>query len=132
MPQYGGYQQQPAGLPSPVNVSSILLFIAGGFAVLGGLLLLSVGGRVSGIFVAAGAVSLVLGGIEIYVGVALRQLKPWARMGALILAGIGVLLQLLSLFGGNVVSVVGLVLDLLIIYFMFRPETLAAFQPGPR
>ena len=120
-----GYRAGPGrGIPAEVNVASILLFIGGGFGVLGGLLLLAVTG---GIFAAIGAVALIIGGAEIWVGVALRQLKPWARMAAIVLAAIGVVFAIVSLVKGGYTSVVSLGIDGYIIYALTRPNVVAAF-----
>jgi uncharacterized membrane protein len=125
-PPAPGYAPPGGGIPSEVNISSILLFISGGFAVLGGLLLLLLG-TVSALAAVLGIVFLAIGGGEIYTGVALRALKPWARVAALTLAGIGAVLSLVSIFRGAPTSIVGLALDGYIIYAMTRPNVVAAF-----
>lgn len=125
-PPAPGYGPPAGGIPSEVNISSILLFISGGFALLGGLLLLFLG-TVSALAAILGIVFLAIGGGEIYTGVALRALKPWARVAALALAGIGAVLSLISIFRGAPTSIVGLALDAYIIYAMTRPNVIAAF-----
>jgi len=128
MQQYGGYQPPPRELPRPVHTASILLFVAGGFALLGGLALLALSTRVRGAVVADGVLVLVLGAFEIYVGIQLRRLRPWARAAALAVASTAALLQLLAVLGGNVPSLLGLGLDAAIIYYLMRPETVVAFR----
>ena len=130
-PQANQYGRPP--LPGPVKVSSILLFIGGGFGVLGGLLLLALAGSANsdvgdkGLVIFVGILLLALGALEIYVGVELRRLKRWARTATIVLASIGAVLQIIGLAQGGYTNIVGLAIDVLIIYMMFRPATVAAF-----
>ncbi len=98
---------------------------------LGGLLLVALGG-IGAVFAALGVVFLIVGGVEIWVGVALRQLKPWARQAAVVLAAIGAVLALISLIKGSYTSVVGLGLDLVIIYLLNQPDAKRAFETSGR
>jgi hypothetical protein len=126
-----GYGAVPNRLPSQVSTASILLFVGGGFSVLGGLLLVALG-SIGAIFAAIGVVFLIIGGVEIWVGVALRQLKPWARQAAIVLAAIGAVLGLISMIKGSYTSVVGLALDVVIIYLLNQPESKQAFATSGR
>jgi hypothetical protein len=131
-PGYGyGVQPQRGGLPSGVNVASILFFVVGGLSVLGGLILL-----LASTFTTAGhtigAVALIVGLVEIWVGVALRQLKQWARLVGLVLACLGAILQLIGLIAGGYTGVVGLVLNVVIIYMLMRPDSRQAFETSGR
>ncbi len=124
-PQPGYYPGKPA-VPSSVTTASVLLFISGGFSILGGLLLVALG-SVGAIFVLIGLVLLAIGGVEIWVGVALRRLKEWARMTAIVLCGIGAALGLVSTVRGSYTSIVGVALDLVVIFMLTRPEAVRAF-----
>lgn len=128
-PPPAGYRA--GGVPGQVTTAAVLLFVSGGFSVLGGLLVVALG-SVSAVFVVVGVVLLIIGGIEIWVGVALRQLKPWARTAAIVIAGIGAVLSLINLVRGGYTSVIGLALDLVIIYMLTRPEVVRAFQTSGR
>lgn len=131
-PGYGyGATPQRSGLPSGINVASILFFIVGGLSVLGGLLLL-VASSITTTGHAIGAVALIVGLVEIWVGVALRQLKQWARVTGLVLAALGAILQLIGLIEGGYTGVVGLVLNLVIIYMLMRPDSRQAFETSGR
>lgn len=123
---YGG-----GGVPSQVTTAAVLLFVSGAFSVLGGLLLVALG-SVGAIFVIVGVVLLIIGGFEIWVGVALRQLKAWARTAAIVIAGIGAALSLINLIRGGYTSVISLVLDAVIIYMLTRPEAVRAFAASGR
>ena len=116
-------------IPGEVNIAAILLFIGGAFGILGGFILLAIAG---GFFAFLAFVLIVIGAAQIYVGVALRQLKEWARTVAIVLAGIGAVLALVSLFRGAFSSVISLGLNGYVIYALTRPNVIAAFpRSGP-
>lgn len=144
-PQYQPQQYQPQGqppnmpppppgynyggkppVPAQVNTVAILMFIGGGFAILGGLLLFALSG-VGAVFAIIGVILLIVGGAEIWVGVALRQLKEWARTAAIVLAAISGLFNLISAFKGSVGSIIGLIIDVVIIYLLMQKPVVDAF-----
>lgn len=125
-----GYGGKPP-VPAQVNTAAILLFISGGFGILAGLIFL-VAGSIGAIFAVVGVILLIVSGFEIWVGVALRQLKEWARMAAIILAGISALFSLISLFKGGFTSIVGLALDIAIIYMLMQKPVVDAFTRSAR
>ena len=133
------FGQQPYGPPgSPgyrpppsVNVASILLFISGGFGVLGGLLLFAVSSIAAWVAVVA-VVVLGIALVEIYTGLQLRKLVPWARTATILLAGLAILFGVVSLFRGGYTSVIGIALDAYVIVLMYRPDTLKAFPASTR
>lgn len=125
-----GYGGKPH-VPAQVNTAAILLFIAGGFGILGGLLFLAIG-SLGALFVLVGVILLIIGGLEIWVGVALRQLKQWARVAAITLAGISAVFSLLSLFKGGYTSIVGLAIDIVIIYMLTQKPVVEAFNQAGR
>jgi hypothetical protein len=129
-PGYGGYGGRPA-VPAQVNTAAILLFVMGGFAILGGLLLFVVS-SLGAIFAVLAVVYLALGGISIWVGVAVRQLKPWARTAALVIAGIVGVLALLSLIKGGFTSIVTLAMAAVVIYMLVQKPVAAVFQQQAR
>lgn len=124
----GGYGQQP---PSSVNIASILLFIAGGFGVLGALLLFAVGTIVAWVAIVA-VIVLAIALAEIYTGIQLRKLVPWARTVTIVLSGIGAAFGVISLVRGGYSSIIGIGLDIYVIYLMYRPDTLQAFPTSSR
>jgi hypothetical protein len=131
---YGSMPPPPPGsygqaVPSQVTTAAVLLFISGGFAILGGLIVVALA-SVAAVFVVFGVILLVIGAIDIWIGVALRRLRPWARTAAIVLAAIGAVLAVINLIGRGYTSVVGLALDLIIIYLLTRPEVARAFG-GP-
>jgi hypothetical protein len=124
----GGYGQQ---LPLSINIASILLFVSGGFGVLGALLLFAVGAIVP-IFAVLAIVLLAVSAAEIYTGLQLRKFMPWARTATIVLAGVGALLSVFSLFHGAFSSIIGIGLDAYVIYLMYQPDTLRAFPASTR
>ncbi len=54
--------------------------------------------------------------------------KGWAWWISLILAGLGIIGSLLSLVRGRIVSILILVLDVIIVYYLFRPNVKAFFH----
>ncbi|PZS33385.1 MAG: hypothetical protein DLM58_07855 [Pseudonocardiales bacterium] len=130
VPAQSGYGASPA-VPAQVNTAAILLFVSGGFGILGGLLLLALG-SLGALFAAIGVFLLIVSAFEIWVGVALRQLKPWARTAAIALAAIGGLFSLISLLKGGYTSIIGLGLDIFIIYLLMQPPAVQAFANSNR
>ena len=125
----GGYGRQ--GPPSSVNIASILLFIAGGLGCLGALLFFAVGTLVAWVAL-VGVVLLAIALLEIYIGLQLRKLVPWARTATIVLSGLGAALGLVSIFRGGYSSIIGIGLDIYTIVLMYRPDTLAAFPESSR
>ncbi|MDQ2750004.1 MAG: hypothetical protein M3Y44_10865 [Actinomycetota bacterium] len=129
-PPQPGYGAGPA-VPPQVNTAAILLFVGGGFGILGGVVLLALG-SLGAFFALVGLLFLVVGGLEIWLGIALRRLKPWARTAAIILAGIGGAFSLISLAKGSYPSVISLALDTLIIYLLMQAPVVQAFADSNR
>jgi hypothetical protein len=142
--------------PTGVTVLAVLQFIGAACFVIGALLLM-----VGGTFVAAmlgnaarggggtamagmGALIGVVGGVFCLMFAALHgvvgwgmwNLKNWARMVTLVLAGIGALLQVMGMMGSLLHFHIGLMLwhviwlgvDAVIIWYLLTPEVKAAFE----
>ena len=83
-----------------------------------------------------GGVLIIFGLLYLVLAYGLWTGKGWAWLISLILAGLGVLGSLLSLLRGGVVAIITLLLDVLIIYYLIRPNVKAFFgrsapQPAP-
>ncbi len=100
--------------------------MAGGFFVtaLGGL---------PGLFVlAVGVVLTILGLIGLVIGWGLWTLQPWARVLALVFVILAFVVNLASIVAGNFGGgVVGVIIDLLLLWYLTRPGVKAAFTPRP-
>ncbi len=112
--------------PTAVTVVAILGFIAGGLAILGGLLM-AAGGTVmasmygpQGAYVAGyaaigGIAMLAFGAAELVISWGLWTGKKWGWWLTVIFSGLGVL----SIISGNIV---GAVISAVVLYFFFKPE----------
>ncbi len=126
-------QQRPTG----VTILAILAIIGGVLGLCGSLSLFGLGGlaAVSG-EVSTGAMTGLYGGLGlvsslIYLafGVGAWLLKPWAWILGVIAAGLSVVSNVLSLVGGGtlIAAVIGLIIPVVILWYLFRPEIKAAF-----
>jgi hypothetical protein len=116
----GGYG--PYGVPQSVNIASTILFITGALNVLGGIIALT-------IIPAIGAVVLVFAALVIYIGLQLRKLIPWARIGAIVIGVIAIVLGVAS-FRAPLTLIINVLMGAALLYLMFRPDTLSAFPQG--
>jgi hypothetical protein len=126
--------------PTGVAVLAILDLIAGILALLGGIFVAALGGSgllalygygfFSGFVAFIGFFIIIVGVLAIVVGWGMWSGKGWAWILAIILYALGALTSLLSLAGGNVSSVVGLLIDALLLWYMFRPHVKAYFGRG--
>ncbi len=118
--------------PTGVTVIAILAAISGVFEVLGGLALLGLGAfgaAMGGPLLAyfgtfGGIILLALGVVTLYAAWGAWNLKAWAWTLLVVLTVIGVVLSLFSLRR----SIFGLIVDVIILVYLFRPEVKAAFQ----
>lgn len=112
----------PAGARPPlVTAAAILYFIFGGLGVLAGLVFL-LGSTLSGIFTIIGVILLVVSGAQIYAGVLIMGGQERGRMLGIILAGIGAVLQLISIAQTPAYSIVYLLVYGFIIYALVVNE----------
>ena len=111
--------------PTGISILAALQVIGGVFAVLGGLLVLAAGAYFGeGFWAVISIVVFLLGFFSIVVGWGLWNLRKWAYQVAMILAVIGIITALLSLPG----SILTLVIDGIIIYYLTRPEIKEVFE----
>lgn len=96
---------RPAQRPPLVMGAAIALFVAGGFAVLGGLLAFGFVGF-GGIIVVLALLSLALGAVSIWAGMLTLQQRAQARQVGLVVSIVGVVLGLLSLIQGQFLAVI--------------------------
>jgi hypothetical protein len=104
-----------------VTAAAVLLLIGGAFSLLGGILLLTgaglaAGRAVGGLFIFLALVSLVVGGLELYAGTKVLDLRESGRQLGIALAAVAGVLNLLSLGRTAGSSIVGLAIDGFILY----------------
>ncbi len=71
---------------------------------------------------------MILGIASIIVSIGLYNGKGWAWTLLLVLSGFGAAGYLLNIVNGQVISIIGLVLDLIIIYYLYRPNVRKYFS----
>jgi hypothetical protein len=99
--------QPPAGAPPPsgmpaqrppvVTAAAIVLFVAGGFGILGGLLAFGALSLLGGFVAVIAIISIAIGAAAIYAGMQILQLREQGRVLGLVIAGIGALFALIYL-----------------------------------
>jgi hypothetical protein len=126
--------------PTGITIIAILQFIFGVLAVLGGLAIAAIGGLgvfaslgfpiLSSLVTALGGILVVFGLLALVVGWGMWTGKGWAWTLAVVLLALGVLLNLVSLIAGSPASAAGLIIDAVILWYMFRPHIKAYFGRG--
>jgi hypothetical protein len=122
---YQNYAPRPA-VPGAVRTAGILTIIEGAFTLLAGLVLLALS-SIAGFLTIFAVLFLAIGGFLIWTGIAVMQLKPWARMAAIVSSGIIALLSLGSIGRSTFWAIINIALAGVVIYMLFRPEAVAAF-----
>ena len=104
--------------PGTVTAVGVLLIVAGGLAILAGLISFSLSG-LSGIFTIIGIIYLPVGALEIYAGIQVLNLKEIGRVLGMVMAGVGAVLSLIYIAKGAGTSIVSILLDAFIIYTLY-------------
>ena len=128
--------------PTGITILAILGFIGGILAILGGALFVAVAssgilstygvGMFSGFISLFGGIIIVIGLFAIFVSWGMWSGKSWAWYLAVVLYAIGVIFGLVLLVAGGLTGIVSLVIDLLLLWYMFRPHVKAYFGIGGR
>jgi hypothetical protein len=145
---YGGYPDGPAGMPGGVKAARIMLFVLGGFQVLGGVLMMVASSWFAGAFSGAASqdssltsedadtISNIGVGLMIGLGLIVLLFAFWAiftavkfstgrggvRISAIVYSSAVILFSLISLVGANVFALVSLILGILIIVFCTKQD----------
>ncbi|MGC2696951.1 MAG: hypothetical protein WA738_14290 [Candidatus Angelobacter sp.] len=141
--------------PAGVIVIAILYFLGAAILLLAGIGFVVGGGAIaammsqqgqtggSGLATLMGALGagvgiffLLWGAIDVLVGVSLLKLKNWARVVAIVFAAIGACFQVFGLIGtlshfnigSFVITLIVLGIQVLVIWYLMKPEVKAAFQ----
>jgi hypothetical protein len=121
----------------------VMLFAGVGLAAAGSLLptLSNVNPNMAGqmaLTALAGGVGVIVGGILIVLGIVsfvvawgLLRGRGWAWTVTVILSIISVVMGIVSLAGGNVGSIVNVVISGVILYYLYRPHVKAYFGKAP-
>jgi uncharacterized membrane protein (DUF2068 family) len=98
----------------------VLAFLASGEPEFGGVL-----GALLGL---VGLIMLLFGIAYIFLAMGLLKLKPWARKVARVLAAISIAFGILSVFGGDPVSIISLIFNIIIFLYLGSRGVKAAFE----
>src|SRR5262245_32182058 len=123
--------QQPgsSARPSVVTTVAVLLFIRGGLSILGGIIAISGGSFLAGFggtgtLVVLGLIAIIIGGVEIWAGTGILNLREQARMVALAVVGIDAILTIVYLIQGASGGIIGLGLDAFVIWALVQNKEL--------
>jgi hypothetical protein len=112
--------------PIGITIIAILMIISGIFFIIGGIgfTALSV---LSLAFLAGGIGSIILGIASLVVAWGLLKGAGWAWIITLIITIISIIANIISLFGGNTASIIGIIIEGIIIYYLYRPNVKSYF-----
>jgi len=124
--------QQPSpaqARPSAVTAVAILLFIAGGLALLGGLITITGGGflvgfEATGILIVFGVLALAIGAVQIWAGLGILKLREQARVVGLAITVVSAIFTIINLVSGASGSIVSLALDGFVIWALYTNKDL--------
>lgn len=132
------FMQPKPSRPTGVTVLGILAILAGLGGLIGGAALLGLSGVVAstypgGAAVAAviGAVLLIIGILELVYGIGFFGGKGWAWTLAMIGSVLNIVFGIVSLAFGSTGSIFGLIISIIILYYLTRPHVKAYFGKGP-
>lgn len=133
------------GRPLGVTIIGVLMAIAGVVMIIAGASALAVApfipmaaqsqdlgvdissAMLGGVAVASGAVMLALGVASLIISYGLFKGRSWAWTAAVVLSIIGIAMSVVAIATGNFGSVVSLIIDAVIIYYLYRPHVKAYF-----
>lgn len=84
----------------------------------------------SGLVAVVGGVVLLFGVLAVVVGLGMWTRKGWAWTLAVVLYGLGVVVSLINIAVGRLSEIISLVIDLLIIWYLWKPHVRAYFGKG--
>jgi hypothetical protein len=106
--------------PTPVTVAAILLFVAGGLGILGGLLAFGAISLLGGFVAVLAIVNIAIGAAAIYAGVQILALREQGRVIGLALGAIGALFALIYLIAyQNFFQIIPLLLYGFVVYTLY-------------
>ncbi len=88
-------------------------------------------GVISAIVIVLGVVALILGILYLVGGIGFFSGKGWAWTLGIIVTVIGIIQAIVQIAFGNYGSVLGLIIDVLILYYLTRAHVKAYFGKGP-
>lgn len=112
--------------PIGITIIAILMIISGILFIIGGIGFTALG-VLSLVFLAAGIGSILLGIASLVVAWGLLKGAGWAWIITLILTIISVIVNVAHIAGGNTASIIGIIINGIIIYYLYRPNVKSYF-----
>jgi hypothetical protein len=114
--------------PLGVTIIGILWILGGLIYLFGGLGAAAIGGILLGALGAAlGAILIIIGIIFIILGIGCFMAWPWVWTVGVILTIIGLILSIASLFSAGAAALIGIIIDAIILWYLFQPQVKAYF-----
>jgi hypothetical protein len=83
------------------------------------------------LLLASGGVLVAIGIAYLAVSYGLIKGRGWAWSVTVILSYIGIIMSIIAIVGGNFASIAQLIISIVIIYFLYRPQAKAFFGKPP-
>src|SRR5919197_1021482 len=133
------------GRPTGVTIIAVLMAIAGVVMIIAGISAIAVGPFISttvpsqnlpagmsaamlgGVATGSGAFMLVLGIAGLAISYGLFKGKGWAWTAAVVLSIVGIVMSAVAIATGNFGSVISIIIDGVILYYLYRPHVKAYF-----
>jgi hypothetical protein len=112
--------------PIGITIIAILMIISGILFIIGGIGLTALG-VLSIAFLAGGIGSIILGIASLVVAWGLLKGAGWAWIITLIITVISIIVNIASLAGGQTANIIGIIINGIIIYYLYRPNVKAYF-----
>jgi uncharacterized membrane protein HdeD (DUF308 family) len=114
----GNQMESQKNRPLGVTIIAVLIAISGIIFLASGAVLLLIG---------IGIIFLALGVAYLVMAYGLWNGKRWAWTITLILSGIGIILGVISIAAGNIGSIVSIIIQAVVIYYLYRPSVKVYF-----
>jgi uncharacterized membrane protein HdeD (DUF308 family) len=85
----------------------------------------------SAFLISVGAVFVAIGIAYLVVSYGLMKGRGWAWTVTMILSYIGIVTSIVAILGGNIFSIIQLIILIVVIYFLYRPQCKAFFGKPP-
>lgn len=118
--------------PLGVTIIGILWILAGLLTAIGG----GVGGAalaiigLGGLGAAVGVILVIIGLVFIALGIGCFKGWPWVWPVGVIFTIIGIIINLLSILASTWSAIIGIIIDLIILWYLFQPQVKAWFKVG--
>ena len=114
--------------PLGVTILGILWILGGLLALLGGLGIAAIGSLVAGpIGFGVGVVFIIIGIVDLALGIGCFKAWPWVWTVGVIFSILSIIMGVYSLVTTGLAAVIGLIIPVIILYYLFQPKVKAYF-----